>query len=200
MPVISPSHPGTPVNVVRLASFLPPITYAKHLKAFNIQPPSRSIRTTSASQNNHHGVDVEVDISLLPVAGALCLMAVLIEGWVMALIRYLNIKSMKTLFPGYRYLVRSHVDYALMAALLFVAYLVLKNLGLSPSKLTIAALILGALYNPFGFLLQAVKPELTESASKPLKVGILLGFIPATYGFGSVCTLIVAKLITAPPF
>jgi len=143
---------------------------------------------------------VEVDISLLPVAGTLCLIVVLIEGWMMALIRYLNIKSMKKLFPGYRYLVRSHVDYALMAALLFVVYLVLANLELSPSKLAISALIIGALYNPFGFLLQAIKPELTESDSKPLKVVILLGFIPATYGFGSVCTLIIAKVITDAPF
>lgn len=143
---------------------------------------------------------MEVDISLLPVAGTFCLLAVLIEGWVMALIRYLNVKPLKHLFPGYRYLVRSHVDYALMAALLFVVYLVLRSLELSPSKLAIFALILGTLYNPFGFLLQAIKPELTESASKPMKIGILLGFIPATYGFGSLCTLIITKLLTDAPF
>ncbi|BCS96719.1 hypothetical protein DSLASN_23510 [Desulfoluna limicola] len=143
---------------------------------------------------------MEIDTSLLPVAGTFCLMAVLIEGWVMALIRYLNIKPLKHLFPGYRYLVRSHVDFALMAALLFVVYLVLKSLELSPSTLTISALITGALYNPLGFLVQAIKPELTESDSKSLKIVILLGFIPATYGFGSVCILIIISLLTEAPF
>ena len=135
-------------------------------------------------------------MSLLPVAGALCLSATLFEGWAMALIRYLKIESLKKLFPGYRYLVRSHIDFAMMAALVFILYVVLTHLDLSLSRVAISALVIGALYNPFGFLLQAIKPELAESNSTLLKIGILLGFIPATYGFGSACILIMTASIS----
>lgn len=134
-------------------------------------------------------------MSLLPVAGALCLSAALIEGWIMALIRYLKIESVKKLFPGYRCLVKSHIDFAMMAALVFAVYVLLTRLELSLSRVAISALVMGALYNPFGFFLQAIKPELAESNATLLKIGILLGFIPATYGFGSACILIMTTTI-----
>ncbi len=135
-------------------------------------------------------------MSLLPAAGAVCFLAALIEGWIMALIQYLKLEPVKKLFPGYKYLVRSHVDYVMMATLVFVIYLVLNSLELSLSKVAILALIAGALYNPFGFLLQAIKPEMAESDSILLKAGILLGFIPLTYGVGIACILIIRKAIS----
>lgn len=132
-------------------------------------------------------------MSLLPVAGAICLLAAVIEGWVLALIHYLKWEPVKKIFPGYRYLVRSHIDYAMMATLVFVTYLILKNLGLALPKLAIVALIVGAFGNPFGFFLQAIKPELLETDSLLLKVGILLGLLPATYGIGTACILVISK-------
>lgn len=134
-----------------------------------------------------------MDMSLLPVAGAVCLLAAVIEGWMLALIHYLKLASVEKLFPGYRYLVRSHVDYAMMAALVFATYLILKSLGLSLPKLATAALIIGAVGNPLGFLLQALKPEIAEPDSIVLKVGILVGLIPATYGIGYACVLVISK-------
>ncbi len=138
---------------------------------------------------------MEIEMSLLPVTGAVCLLAALIEGWVLALIRYLKLESAKKLFPGYGYLVKSHIDYTMMAALVFVVYFVLTSLDLSLSKLEISALIVGALYNPLGFLLQAIRPEIAESDSILLKIGVLLGFIPATYGFGTVCIVVICKVV-----
>jgi len=139
---------------------------------------------------------VEIEMSLLPVTGAVCFLAALIEGWIMALIQYLKLEPVKKLFPGYIYLVRSHVDYVMMASLVFVIYLVLNSLELSLSKAAITALIAGALYNPFGFLLQAIKPEMAESESLWMKAGILLGFIPLTYGVGASCILIIRKAVS----
>lgn len=138
---------------------------------------------------------MEIEISLLPVTGCICLVVSIIEGWIMAVIRYLEFKPLKKLFPGYRYLVRSHIDYVMMAPLLFGIYLILSTLEISISKLAISALILGALYNPAGFILQAMNPEIAEGDSKLIKLGILAGFIPATYGFCAVCLAIICKIV-----
>ncbi|MDY6905508.1 MAG: hypothetical protein SWH61_12585 [Thermodesulfobacteriota bacterium] len=127
-----------------------------------------------------------INASLLPLAGAICLLAAIAEGWIMALIRYADLRPLKRRFPGYRYLARSHVDFAVMAALLFGIYLLQAGMDLSLSALTVAALIIGALYDPFGFFLQALKPDIAESDAPLMKLLILAGFIPATYGFGAV--------------
>lgn len=136
---------------------------------------------------------MEISLSLIPVAGAFCLLVSILEGWIMALIRYMKIGSLKKVFPGYQYLVRSHVDYAIMAGLLLGIYLVLANMNIFISETAIVALIIGALYDPFGFLLQAVKPGIAESDSRIMKIIILLGFVPATYGFGAVAMAIIIR-------
>ncbi len=138
---------------------------------------------------------MEVEISLLPVTGCICLLVSIFEGWIMALIRYLKIKPLIKIFPGYRYLVRSHIDYVMMSILLFVIYLTLLALEVSISKLAISALIVGALYNPSGFILQAINPEIAEGNSKLIKFGTLAGFIPTTYGFCAVCLAIICKIV-----
>jgi len=136
---------------------------------------------------------MEINVSLIPAAGAVCLLASVLEGWILVLMRYMRISSLKKIFPGYKYLVRSHVDYAIMAGLLFVIYLVIVSMNLPVSKAAIVALIVGAIYNPFGFLLQALKPDITESDSFMIKIAILIGFIPATYGFGAVAMAIILR-------
>jgi len=136
---------------------------------------------------------MEITLSLIPVAGAFCLLASILEGWILALMRYMKVGALKKVFSGYQYLVRSHVDYVIMAVLLVGIYLVLVAMDISISKTAIVALIIGAFYDPFGFLLQAVKPGIAESDSRIIKMAILIGFVPATYGFGAVALAIIFR-------
>lgn len=138
---------------------------------------------------------MEIEISLLPVTASICLFISIVEGWVMAFMRYLKIKPLQKIFPGYRYLVRSHIDFVIMAVLLFSLFCILSIINVTISKPVIVALIVGALYNPAGFIFQAVNPEIAEGDSLLIKSATLLGFIPATYGFGSVCLAIICKYI-----
>lgn len=138
---------------------------------------------------------MEIEISLLPVTACICLVISIVEGWIMAFMRYLRIKTLQKLFPGYRYLVRSHVDFLIMATLLFSIFCILSVINVTISKPVIIALIVGALYNPAGFILQAVNPEIADGDSLLIKSATLLGFIPATYGFGSVCLAVICKYI-----
>lgn len=138
---------------------------------------------------------METGISLLPVTGCICLLISVITGWVLALIRYLKINSLIRLFPGYHYLVRSHVDYIIMGVLLFAIYAVLSALDIFISKSVIAALITGALYNPAGFIFQAVTPEIAEGDSIGIKIGILAGFVPISFGLLGVFFAIISKFL-----
>lgn len=136
-----------------------------------------------------------ISLSLLPLAGAACLLLSVLEGWILALVMYVKWEPLKKMFPGVRDLIRSHVDYAMMGAALFGIYAVIRLMALELHVSAIVALIIGALYNPFGFLVKAVKPEMAK-AEKPMeKLGILLGFIPATYGFGMFCVKLIQSVL-----
>ena len=132
-----------------------------------------------------------ISLSLLPIAGALCLLLSLLEGWILTVILYLKWEPLKKAFPGVKDLIRSHVDYAVMGGMLFGVFAVLKGMNLDLHPSAIAALAMGALYNPFGFVIKAVKPELAK-AEKPIeKIGVILGFLPATYGLLALCVTLV---------
>lgn len=135
------------------------------------------------------------EIYLLPLAASICLLMALIEAWFMTMVRYFKLTSIKALFPGYRDLVRSHVDYLMMTALVFSMYLALVELSIQPPNVILWLVFIGALYNPFGFLLQAVKPELGDADTFLSKVGIAIGFLPLSIGLGwSAVMVIVATL------
>ena len=135
--------------------------------------------------------------SLLPLAGAICIASSVLEGWFLALILYVKWEPVKKLFPGVRDLVHSHVDYAMMGAVLFGIYAVLKVMHVDLHPVVILALAAGAIYNPFGFLVKAVKPEMGKADTAIQKIGILLGFIPATYGFLAFCIALVQHLLSS---
>lgn len=137
-----------------------------------------------------------ISASLLPITGAVCLLMSLLEGWVLALVLYVKWQPLKKLFPGVRDLVRSHVDYAMMGAVLFGIYAVIRLMNLDLHVTAIAALVIGALYNPFGFLVKAVKPEMGQPEKSIEKIGILLGFIPATYGFTVFCGTLILNVFS----
>jgi len=60
---------------------------------------------------------MEFNMTMLPLASSICLIIALVEAWFMTMVRYLKWNSIKRLFPGYRYLVLSHIDYLMMASL-----------------------------------------------------------------------------------
>lgn len=124
---------------------------------------------------------MESEIYLLPLAAAICLLTALVQAWLMTMVRYLKLTAVKKLFGNYRDLVRSHVDYLIMAALIFSMYLVLMSLEVILPGFVLWLVFIGALYNPFGFLLQAIKPDIAEGGIMT-KIGVVLGFIPLTLG------------------
>lgn len=135
------------------------------------------------------------EIYLLPLAASICLFMALVEAWFMTMVRYFKLTSVKKLFPGYRDLVRSHIDYLMMTSLVFSMYLALVELNIQPPNVILWLIFIGALYNPFGFLLQAIKPELGDADTFLAKVGVAIGFLPLSIGLGWSAILVIVTTL-----
>lgn len=95
---------------------------------------------------------MEFNMTMLPLASSICLIIALVEAWFMTMVRYFKWSSIKRMFPGYRYLVLSHIDYLMMASLVYSIYLVLTEFSITLPQGVVWLIFIGALYNPFGFL------------------------------------------------
>lgn len=123
------------------------------------------------------------EMLLLPLAASICLTIALIEAWLLTAVRYLRWNGIKKIFPNYRDLVRSHIDYLIMSAIVFSVYMVLKELKINPPSAILWLTMIGAIYNPFGFILQAMKPDIVGNDLLS-KIGVVIGFLPSSIGLG----------------
>ena len=92
------------------------------------------------------------------------------------LIIYAKVKRLKAIFPATHQLIRAHIDYLLMFILLVVTYYLAKELSITLPLWVIALLCIGSLYNPFGFILLAIKPTLANPETRLQKLRALTGF------------------------
>ncbi len=127
---------------------------------------------------------MQLELNDLVVVASFCLVFSLAIAWLASLIVYGKIAFLKELFPATFQLIRAHIDYLLMAMLLAVTHYLCSQFSVTLSTFTLAMLCIGALYNPFGFLILAVKPEMGNPETPFQKAKILIGFLPATLGFG----------------
>jgi hypothetical protein len=129
-------------------------------------------------------------LTWLAVGGVGALWAALGLAWCIVGARFLGIRPLRRLFADDVQLVRAHVDYLLMSALL---------LGLSATGATfpapVAALaILGAASNPALFLVLAVRPDVARSATSPFGVLSAASFLTTTLGFGAAGLCVILEL------
>ncbi|MDX1452654.1 MAG: hypothetical protein R3183_08865 [Oleiphilaceae bacterium] len=132
--------------------------------------------------------------SLLVVA-AFALVLSLALAWLASLIVYAKIGFLKRCFPATHQLIRAHIDYLLMCMLLVVVFYLAERLALVLPSWVISLLCIGAIYNPLGFIVLAVKPKMANPQTLGEKARVLLGFIPATLGFGYVGIAVMVHLI-----
>ena len=136
-----------------------------------------------------------LDLSLLLITAAICMLVSLGLAWLASLILYLKLARLKRMFPATHQLIRAHIDYLLMFGLLVITYFLSTHLELALPMWVIALLCLGSLYNPFGFIILAMKPKMANPETTYEKARILIGFLPATLGYGYVMINVIAALI-----
>ena len=126
---------------------------------------------------------------LMPLAASICLLTALVQAWILTSVRYFKMTFFRRIFKNYKDLVRSHVDYLIMSALIMALYLMVQSMSLQVPEPILWLVFIGALYNPFGFILQAIKPDIAEGGFMK-KVGVGIGFMPTTIGVGYVGCLV----------
>lgn len=137
----------------------------------------------------------EVSHSWLLLTAAIALLISLVEAWLATLIIYGKVAFLKRIFPATHNLIRSHVDYTIMTALLGFTYFAIIHLGIELPKPIIVILCIGVLYNPFGFVIKAINPKAGNSDTFFGKLMVCTGFLPATIGFGYAMIAIILKLV-----
>lgn len=131
---------------------------------------------------------------LLVVAAGSVLVS-LLEAWLATLIVYGKVNALKKVFPATHNLIRSHIDYLMMATLLSITYFICHHLAIELPLWVIIILCFGAIYNPFGFLLKAIKPQAGNAETVFGRVLVCAGFLPTTIGFVYPMVVILARLI-----
>lgn len=137
----------------------------------------------------------EVSMSWLLATAAGVVIFSLALAWLGSLIIYGKIASLKKVFPATHNLIRCHVDYLIMATLLGLVYFSCLHLAIVLPPAVIFILCIGVIYNPLGFIFQAMDPTFGKTDSLGGRIAVLLGFLPTTLGFGYAMVAIIAALL-----
>ncbi len=131
------------------------------------------------------------------VTGAVILLISLVEAWIVSLIYYLKISRLKRLFPSPHQLIRSHVDYCIMAGLLGLFYVSTLALDIALPAFIVFLTCLGAVYNPAPLILMAMRPAEKARQRIGVKIGVFLcvGFLPVTIGYGYIAIAVIHRAV-----
>ncbi len=132
---------------------------------------------------------------LIVIVALCCLLISLGLAWLASLILYARLATLKRIFPASHQLIRAHIDFLLMSMLLVMFYYLGQAFGVEYPAWTIALLCIGAVYNPLGFIVLAIKPDMANPKTSGEKLRILLGFLPATLGFGGASLLVLQAVL-----
>ncbi len=138
----------------------------------------------------------EISLTWFLITASVAMIFSLIEAWLATLIVYGKLTFLKKVFPVPHNLVRSHVDYLIMAALLCLSYFLCIHLRIEPPAWLVALLCFGVLYNPFGFFLQAINPKIGRSDTTFGRIVVCASFLPTTLGFGYVFISVILALLS----
>ncbi len=119
---------------------------------------------------------------LLALVGSVCLTLALVLAWCLAGVR--SSRFVKRCFPGAQYLLKAHLDFLMMTGLLFIFFLLFEHLRLAPPAVVVAAMGLGSITNPLGFVALAIRPDLQQRPAAPFGALMALSFTVTTIGYG----------------
>ena len=96
---------------------------------------------------------------------------------------------------NYQYLLKSHIDFLMMTGLLFVFFLLFRQLHVTPPPFIVVAMSVGSLGNPLGFLALALKPDMSQRPLSPFGVIIVGSFMMTTIGYGGAAWVVAHAVV-----
>jgi hypothetical protein len=131
-----------------------------------------------------------MSLSAFAVFGAICLSMALVEAWLLVALLASSDGALQRLLPNRADLVRSHIDYLMMALFLLTFYGLCRHTGTAPPALLISAACLGAFFNPFAFLVHAARPDFKSAPPAMFFALVMLSCVATTIGFGATAWMI----------
>lgn len=121
--------------------------------------------------------------ALLVVTGSVCMLLALLEAWLMVAVFSNPGGGLARYFPGGHDLLKSHIDYLMMALLLFVFYLLFAHFQIQAGGFLVFCLCVGSLGNPALFLVRAIHPELKEHQTPLFRAAMFVSCLLTTVGY-----------------
>jgi len=134
---------------------------------------------------------------ILAVVGSACLALALVLAWCLAGVRASSF--VQRCFPSYPYLLKAHLDFLMMAGLLYLFFLLFEHLRLAPPSLVVASMSVGSLTNPAGFVALALKPDLPQRPTSPFGALMVLSFAVSTVGYGGAAWCVARAVVHSLP-
>jgi hypothetical protein len=126
----------------------------------------------------------------LVVTGSVAMVISLVLAWLLTAVRYLRSPLVTRLFPGSGDLRRGHIDYLMMAGLLWGVAALAAGLGVVLPAWLQGCLVLGSMLNPAGFVVRAVRPAVSSSPTTPFGMLMAMSFVVTTTGYGGAAWLL----------
>ena len=114
-------------------------------------------------------------------AGLYFILVSLVLAWLLVVLRYLLKVDEEKIATTQ--VLKAHIDYLLMGILL----LLFSGFNVSYSSWIVTLAIVGAVSNPFMFLVLAFKPRVSKAPFSLFGITSTLSFIVTTLGFGGLC-------------
>ncbi|BDV33087.1 hypothetical protein [Methylocystis iwaonis] len=135
-------------------------------------------------------------LAAFALSASACLFVALIEAWLL-LITAKGSGAASRWIPNIKDLLKSHIDYLMMALFLFVFFGLFRLLAVVPPGWVVASACFGAFFNPAGFLVCALRPSYVVSPPGAFLAWMLLSCVATTVGFAAAGWMIAAAALTA---
>jgi hypothetical protein len=131
-----------------------------------------------------------VSDTFLVLTGAVCLVVALIQAWLLVARFASDEGPVARIIPGKQDLLRSHIDYLMMAQFLFVFFALYRYFAIVPPVWLLVAICLGSFFNPFAFFVRALRPQYLTSPPPAFMAMITLSCVLTTIGYGATAWLL----------
>jgi hypothetical protein len=180
---ILPSRPGNPDSALAV-------------KSFRARRQDRSVTAYYTGTRLSGGTDRAdryraadgigfMQVAYIAVGASICLAAALVEAWLIVAHFTNENGPVAKLIPGGKDLLRSHIDYLMMAQFLFVFYGLFRLMSVTPPVWVVATLCFGSFFNPFAFLVRAINPSYLKAPPVLFKAMLTVSCVATTVGYGA---------------
>ena len=111
-------------------------------------------------------------------------------AWLATAVRIMQIPKLQERFPSSDHIVKSHIDFLLMALLLIGFYLLANTFGITYPAWAVWSMVIGGFTNSFTFILVAMQTTEDFKPGPLFAIGTTASFIITTLGFGAASIMV----------